>query len=96
MNRIMYRATEDISLEQLAEKYNTTINAISKLNNINGTIKKGMRVLVDIEKGDYYVVQPFDTIHTIAKKYSLNEEKIKEVNGIENVFIGQKIFLPES
>lgn len=95
MNRIMYRATEDISIEQLAEQYGTTVSNIARLNNINGMIRKGMRILIDKQEGEYYVVQPFDTLKSIAEKYSIDVESIKEINALENLFIGQKIFLPK-
>lgn len=94
MNRIMYRATEDIGLEQLAEQFGTTASNISRLNNISGTVKKGMRILIDKQEGEYYIVQPFDTIKSISQKFAIDEEDIKEANAVQSVFIGQKIFLP--
>ena len=68
MDRIIYRVDKDISLEEIAEKFNTTPSAISKLNNLDGEIFVGLRLLIEPREGSYYTVQPFDTVASIAKK----------------------------
>ena len=94
MKRIMIRIDENTSLEDLAEKYHTTVAAIKKLNDLHTDIFVGMRLIVEENQGAYYTVQPFDTLERVAKKFGVNPQRIIELNGVERVFIGQKIFVP--
>ena len=92
MDRIIYRVDKDISLEEIAEKFNTTPSAISKLNNLDGEIFVGLRLLIEPREGSYYTVQPFDTVASIAKKFGVSEDAIREDNS-DRIFIGQRIFV---
>ena len=51
-----------------------------------------MRLLIEPREGEYYIVQPFDTVSSIAKKFGVSEEVITEFNS-DRVFIGQKLFI---
>ena len=92
MDRIIYRVSEVKTLEEIAQEFHTTPTAIARLNNLDGEVFIGMRLLIQPQGGEYYVVQPFDTIASIAKKFGTTEERIAEFNS-ERVFIGQKIFI---
>ena len=94
MKRLMIRVDSGMTLESLAEKYHTTTVAIKKLNNLHSDIFVGMRLIIEENQGENYTVQPFDTIETIAKKFGASAQRIEELNGIDRVFIGQKIFIP--
>ena len=94
MKRIMVRIDGDSSLEDLAEKYHTTVTAIKRLNNLHTDIFVGMRLIVEENQGAYYTVQPFDTLESVAKKFGVNAQRITDLNGVERVFIGQRIFIP--
>lgn len=93
MNKVMVRVGSGTSLEELAEHYHTSVYAIKKLNNLKGDIFVGMRLIIEKADGFYYTVQPFDTIQSIAKKFGVSVEGIAELNGVERVFLGQKIFV---
>lgn len=93
MKRILVRVDSETSLESLAEKYHTTIPAIKKLNNLHTDIFVGMRLIIDENQGEYYTVQPFDTLQSIAKKFGVSEESISQLNDTDRVFIGQKVFI---
>lgn len=95
MNRFIYRANENITTKELAEKFNTTAYSIEKLNNIHSQVFKGMRLIIQEGEGEVYVVQPFDTLEKIAQKFSISTQKIIEYNNLQTVFIGQKIFIPK-
>ncbi|MDE5548734.1 MAG: LysM peptidoglycan-binding domain-containing protein [Clostridia bacterium] len=92
MNKIVYRVNKLTSLEQIAEKFHTTPHAISRLNNLDRDVFVGMRLLVEPCEGEYYVVQPFDTITSIAKKFCVGEDVIKEFNS-DRIFLGQRLFI---
>ena len=94
MKRVMVRVDATTSLEDLAEKYHTTVSAIKTLNNLRADIFVGMRLIVEENQGVYYTVQPFDTLESVAKKFGVNAQRIANLNGVERVFIGQKIFIP--
>lgn len=91
--RIMYRVSEPMTLEEIAEKFHTTTAAIAKLNQLDDEeIFVGMRLLIEPREGEYYIVQPFDTVASIARKFGVNEDVIREFNS-DRVFIGQKLFI---
>ena len=92
MSRIVFRVNKSLSIEEIAERFHTTPRAISRLNNLDRDIFVGMRLLIEPCEGEYYVVQPFDTISSIAKKFSVSEEVIREFNS-DRVFIGQRVFV---
>lgn len=92
MSKIVYRVNRLISLEEIAEKFHTTPHAISRLNNLDREVFVGMRLLIEPCEGEYYVVQPFDTISGIAKKFGVSEEVIKEYNS-DRIFLGQRLFI---
>lgn len=91
----MYRASEDVTADELARRYNTTAENIKKLNDTTDVIRKGERVIIDCAEGEYYVVQPFDDVGKIARKFGADEKRIVEYNG-KCVFIGQRIFVPRN
>ena len=95
MKRVMIRVDSAMTLESLAEKYHTTVVAIKRLNNLHSDIFVGMRLIIDENQGENYTVQPFDTLESIARKFSVSRQKIEELNGLDRVFIGQKIFIPQ-
>ena len=92
MSRIVFRVNKLTNLEKIAEKFHTTPHAISRLNNLEEDVFVGMRLLIEPCEGEYYVVQPFDTIASIAKKFAVSEDVIREYNS-ERVFIGQRVFV---
>ena len=95
MRKIIYRVSKQTTLEEIAEKFHTTPLAIARLNNLDGEVFVGMRLLIEPCEGEYYIVQPFDTIASIAKKFGVEEDVIREYNS-DRVFIGQKIFVCSS
>ncbi len=95
MSKVLVRVQSGMTLESLAEEYHTSVYAIRRLNNLQGDIFVGMRLVIEEINGFYYTVQPFDTLESVAKKFSVSEEIIAQLNGVERIFIGQKIFVGE-
>jgi len=95
MKRLMYRVDSDITLEEIAERYNTTSKRIVAINNIQGELFRGMRLIIEQGEGEYYIVQPFDTLEKIAAKFNVDVQRISESNCVDRVFIGQKVFVPK-
>ncbi len=95
MSTVLVRVQSGMTLESLAEEYHTSVYAIRRLNNLQGDIFVGMRLVIEEINGFYYTVQPFDTLESVAKKFSVSEESIAQLNGVDRIFIGQKIFVGE-
>ena len=94
MKKVLIRIDGATTLEDLAERYHTTPTAIRKLNNLHTDIFVGMRLIVEENQGEYYTVQPFETLESIAKKHGADLQRIKNLNSVDRVFIGQKVFIP--
>ena len=93
MNRVMVRVQSGMTLESLAEEYHTSVYAIRQLNNLQSDVFVGMRLVIERVEGAYYTVQPFDTLESIANKFGVSKESIVQLNGVNRVFLGQRIFV---
>ena len=51
--------------------------------------------IISTENCTLYTVQPFETYASIASKYSLNGEKLKEFNGNRPLYPSCRIFIPD-
>ena len=80
MKRIMVRVDSGMTLENLAEKYHTTPIAIKNLNDIRSDLFVGMRLVIEENQGEYYTIQPFETLESVAKKFGASLQRIKDLN----------------
>lgn len=84
------------TLSAIARKYNTTVDELVALNNIDdpNLIYVGDKIKVTENNVDYYTVQPGDTLTAIANKYNTTINKLVALNNIENpnlIYVGQEI-----
>ena len=91
------------SLWSIAKKYNIDIDDIVKENNLGTTLLKvGQKLIIPVENkdnsSDFYVVKPGDTLWSIAKKYNISVDELKNINSLNNnmLSINQKLILPSS
>ena len=94
------------SLYSVANKYNTTIDELKRINNLTSNILSIGQVLKlpsdkvsDIEKEENtisYTVQKGDSLYSIARKYSTTIDKIKDLNNLTTnlLSIGQVLLIP--
>lgn len=94
------------SLYSIANKYNTTVDELKRINNLTSNILSIGQVLKlpsdkvsDIEKEENtisYTVQKGDSLYSIAKKYSTTIDKIKDLNNLTTnlLSIGQVLLIP--
>lgn len=86
------------TLYAIANKYNTTVDAIKKANNMTSNNLTIGRVLIIPSESSYdtYTVKAGDTLYAIAMKYSTTADKIKELNNLSSnmLSIGQKLLIP--
>lgn len=94
------------TLFSLARRFNTTVEAIVALNNLQDAsyIKVGQVLKIAGTPGPTpgpgmeYVVQPGDTLFSIARRYNTTVEAIQHANGIVNpwyIRVGQKLVIPQ-
>ena len=84
------------TLYSIAKKYNTTVDALKKNNNLTtNNLGVGQKLLIP-NNGNYYTVKSGDTLYSIAKKNGTNVDDIKRINNLNSniVIVGQNIKLP--
>lgn len=95
------------SLYQIANTYNTTVDAIKNLNNLsNNNLKIGQVLKIPNIKGtntqeetySTYTVKPGDSLYQIAKSYNTTINGIINLNNLtsNNLTIGQTLKIPSS
>ena len=94
------------SLYSIANKYNTTIDELKRINNLTSNILSIGQVLKlpsdkvsDIEKEENtisYTVQKGDSLYSIARKYDTTIDRIKKLNNLTTnlLSIGQVLLIP--
>ena len=99
-----YILREGENLFNVANKYNTTTNVISNLNNISGIddLREGIELIVPVnskEYFNYYVVESGDSLYNIARKYNINPELLANLNGLnfdDYIYPNQQLLIPKS
>ena len=94
------------SLYSIANKYNTTVDELKRINNLTSNILSIGQVLKlpsdkvsDVEKEENtinYTVQKGDSLYSITRKYSTTIDKIKNLNNLTTnlLSIGQVLLIP--
>ena len=99
ISSINYTVKKGDSLYKIATKYNTSVNAIQKLNNLNNiNLSVGMVLKIPSNVSNNstnYVVQKGDSLYSIAKKFNTTVDSIKRKNNLTNnlLSIGQKLII---
>ena len=100
------------NLYNIAKQYNTSVSAISSLNNlVNNNLSIGQQLLIPISgdsgssgssnppsTSNTYVVQRGDSLYSIARKYNTTVQDIINLNYLKNnnLSVGQVIRIPEN
>ncbi len=79
----------------------TSIDDFAKRNNIrkeqvvyeNEFLQKGDIVLIKELNKTLHIVLPLETLSSIAKKYNVSVEYIKQENKTNQIFIGQQLYI---
>ena len=96
----LYTVQKGDSLYSIANKYNTSIEDIKKINNLTSNILQIGQTLIipTTSQSDYtiYTVQSGDNLYNIANQYGISvNDIIKENNlGTTMLFIGQQLLIP--
>nr|MBC7245463.1 LysM peptidoglycan-binding domain-containing protein [Chloroflexota bacterium] len=94
------------TLYSLARRFNTTVDALMALNGLQnpnlirvGQVLKIVGTPPSPGTTTEYIVQPGDTLFSIARRYNTTVEAISRANGIVNpwyIRVGQKLVIPQS
>ena len=99
----LYVVVAGDSLYKIAQKFNTTVDEIVKLNNLTSTnLSIGQKLKLPVKETteeiifEYYTVQSGDNLYNIANRYNTTVAKLMELNGLTstNLSIGQKLKVP--
>lgn len=96
-----YTVEKGDSLYAIANKYNTTVDALKKANNLTSNILSIGQVLkiptaLETETGITYTVKSGDSLYSIARKYNTTVDAIKSLNNLSSnlLSIGQVLKIP--
>ena len=95
----IYIVEKGDSLWLIAKKYNTTVDELISLNNLNSiNLQIGDKLLVPKASTEQtiYTVQKGDTLWSIAKKNNVSVNSLKEANTLANnlLSVGQQLIIP--
>ena len=98
-NTDIYQVKKGDTLYSIANKYGITLKELKILNNLNNDVLS-IGQLLKVPKGltlaNTYVVDSGDTLYSIAKKFGVTIDKIKEENSLDShmLSVGQKLIIP--
>ena len=89
------------TLNDIAAKFNTTIEALEKLNGIQSVIPGSYIIIPNTESSDYttYIVKQGDNLYAIARSYQVDYPTLLKINGLDEndyIYPDQKIMIPNS
>ena len=96
MEKFFYRVVEGDSIAALSLRFNLPQTVIINDNDLSCEISEGDVLFIRAAAGKTYRVQPFDTLKSVAEKFNLSEETLAQVNGVDYVFYGLTLIIPES
>lgn len=96
-NYLDYVVKKGDSLYSIANKYNTSVSDIMKINNLNTSLLNiGMVLKIPAQSSEItYIVQSGDNLYSIARKYNTTIDSIKNKNNLtsNNLSIGQILII---
>lgn len=101
-NKNQYIVQRGDTLYSLALKYNTTVDKLRKLNNLNTNTLTIGQILVlpietDIDEYDIYVVNKGDSLWSISRKFNIDINDLIELNNLKDLTlqVNQSILVPK-
>ena len=97
----VYIVKKGDSLYSIAQKYNTTVDELKKLNGLTSNIINVGQILKLPEKEnivdyDLYIVKKGDTLYKIANNYNISVNELKKINNLtsDTLSIGDQLLVP--
>lgn len=97
-----YTVKKGDSLYSIANKFNTTVDNLKKLNNLTSNLLNIGQTLIINESnvpnqtGITYIVKKGDSLYSIAQKYNMTVDEIKKANNLTSnlLRVGQSLKIP--
>ena len=94
-----YTIKKGDSLYSISKKYNTTVDAIKKINNLPSnilTIGTTIQIPSSNQKNNTYTVERGDTLYSIAKRLGVSIDSLKAANNLTTnmLSVGDKLIIP--
>ena len=93
-----YNVRKGDTLYSIANRYNTTVDEIKRLNNLTSNqLSIGQLLkLPTIDLTDTYIVKKGDTLYSIANKYNTTVNELKQLNNLtsNDLQIGESLLIP--
>lgn len=83
---------EKLDMEKFIKKFNVNKEDFMFLNN-ETKLELGNVFIIPPSSNCFHIVQPLETLEKISKMFNCTVDHLKEINKIETVFVGQKIYL---
>ena len=97
-NNIQYVIKPGDTLYNIAKRYNTNVDEIKRINNLNTNMLKIGETILIPSTSNYqtYVIRTNDTLEGIALRYNTTVENIMKANNLltDDVTVGQIILIP--
>ena len=96
VNNPIYVVKKGDSLYSIANKYNTSISTLQKLNNLkNINLSIGQVLKLPINNDSTYVVKSGDNLYSIARRFNTTVDNIKRKNNLNSnlLSIGQTLII---
>ena len=95
----LYQVKSGDTLYSIAKKYNISVNELKTINNLsndNLAVGQLLNVPSGLSSVNTYIVEKGDTLYSIAKKFDISVNKLKEYNNLTNnlLNVGQKLIIP--
>lgn len=99
----IYQIANNDNLESIANRFNTTVDNIKKLNGINGNVmlRPGGFLIVPMQQNSElktYIVKKGDNMYSIAKDNEADYKMLLELNGLDEndyIYPEQEIIIPK-
>lgn len=101
----LYKVKSGDTLYSIAKKYGVTVDELKKINNLsnnNLSINQSLIIPSKEQKDEsnqpiYYKVKSGDTLYSIAKKYGISVEKLKDINNKKNnlITVGELLIIDD-
>ena len=95
----IYQVKSGDTLYSIAKKYNISVNELKGLNDLDSyelSVGQMLKVPSGLSLVNTYIVDKGDTLYSVAKKFDISVNKLKELNGLSNnmLSVGQKLIIP--
>ena len=95
MKKFFYRVGKGETVTALSAKFGVPPTVIVNSNALTQEVSEGDVLFIEETGGKIYTAEPFDTLDSVAEKFNVLPEEIARINGVDYLFYGLKIIIPE-